>query len=426
MSFSQTRITYFHDLKKEVSISNIETIQLKSYERLINKGLDNGIFWFKIEKFKDKDESFIVQILNDQIRNTQAYQNKKELDILKGERYSSYAVTFKNPIFLKVDTSREALIPINVISHSTFFKAEKKDLLFIGFYNGCAFIVILINIFYFINFKDDIFIYYSLFLLSVTSSLFISDGMLYFFNFSKNVINNLYVIIHFFVFIFSFLFSKNYLQAGSYFSKVNYVGWFILVLVAIFFCLYIVTDIFLFFVIMELLGFSLLLFCWFLGVLLFRKNIYTKIFVIGYFFILMLSINFFILKLFGFSSFYISAKVLKLGGFFEMILLSFAVVYRMRILKNENLLMTSEIIAYSKEVVLLSEALKKTNKTEKHHLKEANLSFRELEIFNFIIGGITNKEIAVKLNISVNTVKFHVKNIYEKLNIKSRKEALAI
>ncbi|TXD48365.1 helix-turn-helix transcriptional regulator [Polaribacter sp. IC073] len=49
-----------------------------------------------------------------------------------------------------------------------------------------------------------------------------------------------------------------------------------------------------------------------------------------------------------------------------------------------------------------------------------------MEIFNFISEDITNKEIADKLNISVNTVKFHVKNIYEKLNIKSRKEAISI
>ena len=34
--------------------------------------------------------------------------------------------------------------------------------------------------------------------------------------------------------------------------------------------------------------------------------------------------------------------------------------------------------------------------------------------------------ISAELNISVNTVKFHIKNIYEKLNIKSRKEALNI
>ncbi|QTE23218.1 helix-turn-helix transcriptional regulator [Polaribacter cellanae] len=35
----------------------------------------------------------------------------------------------------------------------------------------------------------------------------------------------------------------------------------------------------------------------------------------------------------------------------------------------------------------------------------------------------TNKEIAEALFISVNTVKYHVKNIYDKLNIKSRREA---
>ncbi|WP_223267214.1 7TM-DISM domain-containing protein [Polaribacter sp. IC073] len=232
-----------------------------------------------------------------------------------------------------------------------------------GFYNGCAFIIILINIFYFINFKDDLFIYYSLFLLSMTSSLFVSDGMLFFFNLSKPVINNSYVIVHFFVYFFSFLFSKNYLQINQYFSKASNYGWLLLMLVFTFLCIYLVTDIFIFFVIMEIFGFSLLLlllllFCWFLSVLLFRKNFYTKFFVIGYFFILILSINFFILKLFGFSFFYISPTTLKLGGFFEMILLSFAVIYRMGILNNENLLMRNEIVNYSKEIKAFQKLLK--------------------------------------------------------------------
>jgi DNA-binding CsgD family transcriptional regulator len=53
-------------------------------------------------------------------------------------------------------------------------------------------------------------------------------------------------------------------------------------------------------------------------------------------------------------------------------------------------------------------------------------SIREKEIFDLIIIGNSNKLIADSLNISVNTVKFHVKNIYEKLHIKSRKEAIKL
>jgi len=53
-----------------------------------------------------------------------------------------------------------------------------------------------------------------------------------------------------------------------------------------------------------------------------------------------------------------------------------------------------------------------------------NLSPREREILPFLSEGLRYKEIADKLNISVETVRTHVRNIYEKLEVGSRTEAL--
>ncbi len=52
------------------------------------------------------------------------------------------------------------------------------------------------------------------------------------------------------------------------------------------------------------------------------------------------------------------------------------------------------------------------------------LSERELETLKLVLAGQSNKEIGEKLFISVNTVKFHLKNIYEKIGVANRKEAL--
>ena len=48
------------------------------------------------------------------------------------------------------------------------------------------------------------------------------------------------------------------------------------------------------------------------------------------------------------------------------------------------------------------------------------LTAREKEITKLIMDGLTNKEIAVKLSISTNTIKVHTKNIYHKLNVTDR------
>ena len=52
------------------------------------------------------------------------------------------------------------------------------------------------------------------------------------------------------------------------------------------------------------------------------------------------------------------------------------------------------------------------------------LSSRETEIVNLLARGMFNREIGERLFISENTVKFHLKNIYAKLGVKSRSQAI--
>jgi LuxR family maltose regulon positive regulatory protein len=53
------------------------------------------------------------------------------------------------------------------------------------------------------------------------------------------------------------------------------------------------------------------------------------------------------------------------------------------------------------------------------------LSERELEVLQLIADGLTNREIATRLFLSVNTVKAHTRNVYGKLGVHSRTQAVA-
>lgn len=51
-----------------------------------------------------------------------------------------------------------------------------------------------------------------------------------------------------------------------------------------------------------------------------------------------------------------------------------------------------------------------------------NLTNTERTIYQFYVAGKTTKEIMATLNIKENTLKYHNKNIYGKLEVSSRKE----
>jgi DNA-binding NarL/FixJ family response regulator len=55
--------------------------------------------------------------------------------------------------------------------------------------------------------------------------------------------------------------------------------------------------------------------------------------------------------------------------------------------------------------------------------EEQNLSRREQEVLELLSQGCSNKDIADKLSISIETVTWHLRHIYSKLHVRSRTQA---
>jgi len=57
-------------------------------------------------------------------------------------------------------------------------------------------------------------------------------------------------------------------------------------------------------------------------------------------------------------------------------------------------------------------------------VSQLGLSKRELEILSLLAQGHSNQEIAAKLFVSLSTVKTHIQNLFEKLDVKRRTQAV--
>ncbi len=81
------------------------------------------------------------------------------------------------------------------------------------------------------------------------------------------------------------------------------------------------------------------------------------------------------------------------------------------------------LISPSMAIKLLDE-FKQMSRSDRTAVPTPKLTERELEVLRLVAQGLNNREIAKQLFISENTVKNHVRNILEKLQLHSRMEAV--
>ena len=82
--------------------------------------------------------------------------------------------------------------------------------------------------------------------------------------------------------------------------------------------------------------------------------------------------------------------------------------------KVETVVVEKEVYVNSNEKFVLNTAL----------ISQLELSKRELEILGLLALGHSNQEIAGKLFVSLSTVKTHIQNLFEKLDVKRRIQAV--
>jgi two-component system, NarL family, response regulator LiaR len=77
-----------------------------------------------------------------------------------------------------------------------------------------------------------------------------------------------------------------------------------------------------------------------------------------------------------------------------------------------------------KTVIVEKEVYIKPGTINEKELARLGLSVRELEVLRLMAEGLSNQEIAGRLFVSLNTIKTHSANIFEKLDVRRRTQAV--
>lgn len=424
--------------KDKTDVETIQSIQSHKFISVNNAilGLNNATFWFKVVvESTQNNQPLIFSTEENSVEGVEIYQNNILLSSEKestGIRYPILKVKNYNtqPFYIKVRFKRQVNFPLKVYTESYFSTLDKISFLKSGFYYGFVAMVFIINLFFFFSLKDNAFFLYCIFLIAINLSIANFDGLSSFF-IPSSIANYATLAIHFFLAVSGAIFATAFLDLKRLYPKSIVIGGGLLSLTIVAYILYVGSQNYIFYALGNIVCLLVLLVYWLMGVYVLKSQLSAKFFVIGYSLILFTALLFAIPQDFGITHLSLSIETVKLGAMFEALILTYAITHRVKILHQENAKYTENIKDYVQQIFRLEEQLSKKENLEvapqktledkiEIVAKEHALTEREADILLQIVNGLKNQEIADKLFVSVNTIKYHTRNIYEKLDVKKR------
>lgn len=102
-------------------------------------------------------------------------------------------------------------------------------------------------------------------------------------------------------------------------------------------------------------------------------------------------------------------------GLISLVFTALGIWIASQIIKPKTVFVEKEVIIHQPKKFVLNQG----------ELKRLNLTNREYQILKLIVQGHSNADIADKLFLSISTIKTHVSNLYTKMDVKGRYQAIA-
>jgi len=423
-------ISYLID--NNYSIENIDQQKFTVLKRT-RLGSKNGYYWFKINLHETlKGIPTIFAIKGNTIDKLEIYtSSKKTADFQDNIDPINLAfqvnTTTESIYFIKVHFQKQAYFPLVITPINTYFFNEKLSYLKNGWYYGFVFMVIVVNLFFYFSIKHRVFLAYCFFVTFTNLGLTDYDGFIHLWA-PQEMIPYIGIALHFLVPLSSGIFASLLLDHNKLIPKSKFTSIIIITIAIVFYGFFLATNEFIYFAIGDCFGLIFFTYYMLLGVFSLKTHEYAKFSVIGFSLVFLSAVSFIMPLNWGVFKYAAPLYSVKLGALFEMLILSYAITYRVKKIQEENDHVQNEIKEYLEKIYNLEEKLQ--NKESSSELEQKILELRktyaltdrETDVLFQISKGLTNKQIAEKLFISVNTVKYHSQNLYEKLDIKKRTE----
>ena len=208
-----------------------------------------------------------------------------------------------------------------------------------GMYYGFTFMVILLNLVCFFLFDEKVFLYYFLSLTALTSVFLFSDGLFALFG-MENFLNarGLQSTLLMLAIGCAAVFSHNFLSLQDFYPKLKWVSMVQYGAAGLLIGACWVSGQEIFANLANVILFGIMATYFFTGVLLFGRKNYAKFYVIAYAIPLLFAVDYFVLRNLGIDFLFTQSSHVKAAALVEMLVLSYAIVYRMQAIKEENLL----------------------------------------------------------------------------------------
>jgi DNA-binding CsgD family transcriptional regulator len=423
---AQETISFVQDTQE---VHDINSIQGESFETVTdtNYGLNNGVFWFRISQIDNPRE--MLTIPSNHIANLELYDsNGKPIYTMANTRYPSFFLIdrlHEFPIYLRADFEQEAYFPIQVMEESEYIASEKYNLLGTGIFYGAIISLIFATLVFFFITKNRVFLFHALLAVVVAYTIIAKDNLFYLANIKFDYFVHLELFSHFLVGFFGFCFAYFYLKLNNQKKIFTYLLITFLSLASVAMLIYFVTEDMFYYFISDLFTLLTIINVWILGVLKTKKKVINWFIGIVYALNIYLMLEVFLLHTSGNGILGLTTTAAKFCVLFDVVLITFAMMYTFKKMQIKGLLMKQQIKTYLQRIETLDQ-YKKVQDADDSYLEtlinEFGLANLEVKVLQGISKGHTNDHIASDYNMSKEAVKFATKSLYNKLGIEADQE----